>query len=213
MLDDQAEISVCQPHLLTDVVTLPISEWINLSGINKGEPTRITQKGNLAGLCDVYASSEVNGNVLCFADMEDMYELSYNQCVSMVLHAGIGDITFDRVDKHYVCDFEHIVRQKRRAFATVSDKKNQYTSAQVKRADKVHKLWIAFEMPGIREFKLMMAQMGGTDGLVPEDVDRAADIYGPSTAALGGKLRRHRVPTLTVDRTLKSVTRQTLYAM
>jgi hypothetical protein len=59
----------------------------------------VDQVGDLPGFFQVYASAQTKANVLSFADVEDLYEISYVQKEAFVVHMPTGDLVFSRRDK------------------------------------------------------------------------------------------------------------------
>jgi hypothetical protein len=64
----------------------------------------VDRVGDLEGFFEVYASDEAKANVLSFAAVEDMYEVTYNRGEGFTVHMPEKDIVFKRRDNLYVVD-------------------------------------------------------------------------------------------------------------
>ena len=212
LLDNQSDVSVCDPRLVDNIANT--DRWVYLNGISAStDEIVIKQSGNLAGIIDVYASDAVSANVLCMADLEDKYDITYLKGVSYTVHTPEGDLLFKREGKHYVCNMLNFLKRKEsHAYVTtISERKSQYSNRQVTMADKANDLWLACDSPGYREFLLLVRNLKDTD-ISTADIDRAADIYGLHPAALAGKTTAWKPKPLIVDRSLKlQVTHQSMY--
>jgi hypothetical protein len=74
LLDNQADISIMHPSMLSDV--REIDSKIRVKGVG-GFQMMVKEKGRLKDFFEVYASSETKANVLSFAEVEDKYPISY----------------------------------------------------------------------------------------------------------------------------------------
>ena len=74
LLDNQANISIVHPTLLRNVSKLKKP----ITAMGAGGPTLILKyEGELPGCFKCYASADSRRNILCFADMEDQFDISY----------------------------------------------------------------------------------------------------------------------------------------
>jgi hypothetical protein len=73
LLDTQANISLFHPSALQGVQESETT--IRVNGIG-GYQMTVSKKVRLPGFFDVYCHEGIKVNVLCFVDVEDMYELS-----------------------------------------------------------------------------------------------------------------------------------------
>jgi hypothetical protein len=108
LLDNQADVSIVHPVLLENVQ--PAERAIKVKGVG-GIQMMANQVGVLPGFFQVYVSvetiyvsAETKVNVLSFADIEDLYEISYVQKEAFVVHMPSGDLVFSRRDKLYVAE-------------------------------------------------------------------------------------------------------------
>jgi hypothetical protein len=76
LLDNQADISVIHPSLLTGVK--PSEKKIKISGVG-GVQLIVDQVGFLKGFFKVYASADTKANVLSMAAVEEVYPITYKQ--------------------------------------------------------------------------------------------------------------------------------------
>jgi hypothetical protein len=76
LLDTQANISLFHPSALEDVK--PSERSIRINGIG-GYQMTVRHKGYLPNFFEVFCSEEVKTNVLCFAEVEDRFEVEYRE--------------------------------------------------------------------------------------------------------------------------------------
>jgi hypothetical protein len=74
LLDNQANISIIHPMLLKNVQLL--ERQIKVKGMG-GLQLIVDEGGIVVGLFPVYASENTIANVLSFADIEDLYDITY----------------------------------------------------------------------------------------------------------------------------------------
>jgi hypothetical protein len=104
-LDNQADISIIRPDLLR--MLEPAEKPIRVNGVG-GVQLVVNETGNLQDFFRVYVNVQTKANVLCFADVEDLYKITYNQGTSFTIHLPKRDIVFRRRNKLYMADFvEH----------------------------------------------------------------------------------------------------------
>jgi hypothetical protein len=65
----------------------------------------VKQTGYLNEFFRVYASEDTKANVLSFADVEDLYDVTYVRGENFVVHLPSRDLEFVRHGKLYVADF------------------------------------------------------------------------------------------------------------
>jgi hypothetical protein len=126
LLDNQADVSIVHPVLLENV--RPAEKVIKVKGVG-GIQMIVDQVGDLPGFFQVYASAQTKANVLSFADVEDLYEISYVQKEAFVVHMPTGDLVFSRRDKLYVAELYEA--EERIVQATVRENEALYTKAEV----------------------------------------------------------------------------------
>jgi len=101
LLDNETNVSIIHPRLLTHIrrATAPT----RVTGISD-TPVELSLEGSLTGFFRVLSSHDSPANVLCMADVEDLYRVTYNQGVSFVVHMKGKDLVFRRRDKMYLGD-------------------------------------------------------------------------------------------------------------
>jgi hypothetical protein len=109
LLDAQSDISVISSHLVTNIRAT--NDWVYINGISSGADEVVCKKvGDFLGVCEVYVHDKLSANVLCQADLEDMYQITYDQGVSYTVHTNVGDLVFARIGKHYACNVSDFVK-------------------------------------------------------------------------------------------------------
>jgi len=83
LLDNQVNISILHPMLLSNVKKA--KQKIRVKGVG-GTQLIVYMLGHLDGFFEVYASEHTKANVLSFADVEDLYEITYTCGDSFVVH-------------------------------------------------------------------------------------------------------------------------------
>jgi hypothetical protein len=66
---------------------------VKVSGVG-GVQLSMKKTGYLDNFFHVYASDDTRANVLCFADVEDMYDITYVPKEGFTVHLPDRDITF-----------------------------------------------------------------------------------------------------------------------
>jgi hypothetical protein len=131
LLDNQADISVVHPRLLTNIRR----QRSYVSGL-AGTAT-LPYVGELKGFLKCKGSANVLASVLCMADIEDMYDVTYEQGVSYTVHLDDQDLIFHKRDKLYVADMREWGSQEYKHVALVStatENESKYTVREVQKA-------------------------------------------------------------------------------
>jgi hypothetical protein len=133
LLDNQADVSIVNPILLKNVEKA--QKKIKIKGVG-GVQLIVDQVGFMEGFFQVYASSDTKANVLSFADVEDLYEITYVQREAFVVHMLGKDLVFRRRDKLYVADWSDVGT----VTATIQENERLYSKNEVDRAKEAHQL-------------------------------------------------------------------------
>jgi hypothetical protein len=201
LLDNQADISVVHPRLLRDVRRQK-SYVSGLSGT-----TTLPYVGYLDGYFDCKGSHDVMASVLCMADVEELYDITYIQGESYTVHMHGGrDLVFHRRDKLYIADMSEWDQGETHVYVTtVSDNEAKYPAKEVKRAREAYELACNAGYVSERQ-ALGLVNDGNITGvgITANDVRRAFELYGKSAAAVRGRRTAHKSMTQKVDPDLKS---------
>jgi hypothetical protein len=106
LLDNQANISIMRPDLLSAFKEAKTEVKINGVG---GVQLSTRETGYLPDFFRVCTSSNTKANILSFAKVEDLYEITYQPQESFTVHLPDRDIVFHRRDKLYVTGFSETV--------------------------------------------------------------------------------------------------------
>ncbi len=168
-----------------------------------GYQMTVSKKRYLPGFFDVYCHDKVKVHVLCFADVEDIYEVVYQPNVSFVVHVDGKEIIFERRNKLYVAKANDFLAH---VMITVEEKKKEFSSEQVKKAEAAYRLLKNSGYPSPNELIALINDGNITNmpALRREDVLRAYDIYGPPPEYVRGKLTKSKVNRVSVDLLLKA---------
>jgi len=188
LLDNQADISIIHPCLLTDVK--PEKKKIRVSGVG-GIQLIVDKVGLLVGFFEVYSSAETKANVLSMAAVEEVYPITYKQHELLIVHAEDRDIEFKRRDRLYVAEWttEGV------ALATRQENELLYTKEEVRRAKLAYDFVRSSGYPSPEEVVhlLIDGNVRGIPKLMVADVKRAYEIYGQHPEYVKGQRRRKRV--------------------
>jgi hypothetical protein len=202
LLDTAADISVIHPMLLEDVQEA--ERKIRVKGVG-GTQLIVKDTGKLDGFFKVYASTETKANVLSFAAVEAIYDITYVCGEAFVVHMPDRDLVFKKGNNLYVAEWyaEGTVE------STVQENEVLYSKEQVCRAKEAHEFLKNSGYPSLGEavHLLMDGNVRGVPMLMREDLERAYKIYGEHPAYVRGKLTRKTVKHMPVDVALRSSTK------
>jgi hypothetical protein len=203
LLDNQADISIVHPMLLENV--RPAEREIKVKGVG-GVQMKVNKVGDLPNFFKVYASAETKANVLSFADVEDLYDITYVRQQAFVVHMQDRDLVFSRREKLYVADIydeEYVVQ------ATVRENEALYTKEEVKRAKEAYEFLRKSGYPSVGEAVHLLTDgnVRGIPLLMRADVERAYNIYGMHPEYVRGKLTKKTVGRVKADPMLGSVSK------
>jgi hypothetical protein len=83
LLNNQADISIMHPMLLQDVQKS--QQRIRVKGVG-GPQLIVDEEGVLDGFFPLYASDKTKANILSFADVEDLYDITYIRKRAFIVH-------------------------------------------------------------------------------------------------------------------------------
>jgi len=109
VLDNGADVSIMRPDLLRNI--MPVDRAIKINGVG-GHRFTVDETGFLDPFFTVYASPHTNANILSFAQVEDMYPITYEPQSGFTVHLPHVDVKFKRKDGMYVADwseYRHIL--------------------------------------------------------------------------------------------------------
>ena len=203
LLDNAANISVMHPMLLKSV--RPAGKRIKVKGVG-GVQMVVEHVGDLEGFFEVYASEDTKANVLSFAAVEDMYEVTYSRGEGFTVHMPERDILFKRRDNLYVVDWGDVGS----VHATVQENESLYSAEQVRRAKLAHEFVrnCGYPSPGEAVHIIRDGNVRGVPLLMQEDIERAYRIYGQHPEYVKGKLVKRTVGRMPIDVTLRSTERK-----
>ncbi len=91
LLDKAADFSVIHPMLLTDIQEA--ERKIRVKGVG-GVQLIVGETGKLDGFIRVYMSTKTKANVLSFAAVEDLYDITCLRREAFVIHMPGKDLVF-----------------------------------------------------------------------------------------------------------------------
>jgi hypothetical protein len=200
LLDNQANISIMHPMLLTNVRAAP--KKIRVKGV--GGPQLIVDKvGDLQGFFEVYACEYTKANILSFADVEDLYSITYDRGQAFNVHMGDGDVKFKWREKLYVADWIG----KSDTYATVHENALVYMKEELRRAREVYELVKNSGYPSPNEVLHLLTDgnIRGLPALTAADLERAFKVYRIHPEYVRGQLTKKKVSRAQVDLGLRSM--------
>jgi hypothetical protein len=202
LLDNQANISIVHPRLLKNV--RDSEHQIRFKGVG-GVQLIVDKVGDLDGFFQVYASENITVNILCFADVEDKYAITYEKGRAFTVHLADGKtVEFGRWNKLYVADWNTTGLM---VYATVRENEQVYTHEEVRRAKLAYELVCSSGYPSASEVAHLIHD-GNVRGipatLSQADVERAYHIYGVHPEYVRGQMTNQKVSRVQVDLGLRS---------
>jgi hypothetical protein len=173
LLDNQANISIVHPMLLTNVRTVP--KKIRVKGI-RGPQLIVDKVGDLQGFFKIYASEYTKTNILSFANVEDLYPITYKRGQAFIVYIGDKDVKFKQREKLYVADWVG----KSHTYATVHENALVYTKEELRRAKEVYKPVRNSGYPSPNEALHLLTDgnIRGLPALTAADLERAFKVCG-----------------------------------
>jgi hypothetical protein len=150
-------------------------------------------------------------NVLCFAEVEDLFEIEYKEREGFTVRLENGkEIFFKRSNKMFVAEVADVVS----VLTTKAEKKLQYSISEVKRAEAAHELLKNAGYPSAGELIHLLGDGNILDmpALTSADIVRSYDIFGQPAEYIRGKLTKKKVSRVKFDEALQSEESQTLWA-
>ena len=181
LLDNQENISIMQPDILS---AFGMTEnVIRVNGVG-GVQLYTDETGYIENFFRVYSSAETKANVLSFADVEDLYTITYQPQESFTVHLLDRDIVILHMNKLYTADFGLPVVAVTRAYA----------KAEEARAKEAYELIHNCGYPLYTEAVHLIQDGNFTHMpmLTSEDIKRAYDLFGEPVAYVRGKMTKKK---------------------
>ena len=212
LLDNQSAV-----HIFHNLRLLKRLSWsrspLHLSGIVEGQVLKTNRIGSFLDIAvsNVWYSTKSAANILSlhqlhadgfptiYDEIEDSFTLS-------TPNDGVLVFDWDKDIEHYVCDFDRHVREQSeetvgRTYATVAENAKKYPERQIKAAKSARDLLQRAGFPSAGKLKELIASGNVINEATSiQDVDRSTDIFGPSVAALKGKMRKSQPTTIPLER-------------
>ena len=188
ILDTGANGSIfSNPALLEDIRKAERVTFDGISGVLSTDTI-----GELRGICQVHLHTDAIANILSFSQLRQLgHSITYNEGThpeddSFTIECGGSQLRFThRANGLYV----HDTRTEQHCLVTtVTDNESKYSKREVNQAREARQLQRRMANPP--DAKLIKALTSGTlqnTTVMPSDVARATDIYGPSIEALKGR--------------------------
>jgi hypothetical protein len=165
-----------------------------------GEKTNLTKISMLEGFFECLSSSNTRVSVLSQADIEDLYEVTYDPGQSYTVHMPNKGVEFVRRNKLYVADFSDWINDEYEecnallSLMTLEEREHMYTRKEVRRALRAE-LFIRNAGHPSQNEAVSMVRDGNINNipLSVNDVNTYYDIYGPMVEAVRGKSTKRRV--------------------
>ena len=205
LLDNQANTSVVRTRLLRQLT----NNMSYISGLS-GDQAPLHYEGYLDGFFWCKGSDDVIASVLCQADVEDLYRITYVQGVSYTVHMPDRDLVFRKRGKLYIGDMRewdqsHSEEGDVAMVTTAQDNEAGFTRAEVKRARQARELVKNAGYSSENE-ALSLVSDGNFTGvpITARDVKMAFQIYGKSVYGTRGRRTAQKVKTQSADEDVKT---------
>jgi hypothetical protein len=147
----------------------------------------------------------MQANVLNFAAVEDLYEISYVRGEAFVVHMDGMDLVFRRRDPLYVAEWTRDGEM----YAMVQENELLYTKEQVRRAKEAYEICnCGYPSPVEAQCLLKDGNVKGIPLLVSGDIKQAYRIYGQHPEYVKSKLVKKTMGQVPLDMALQSVEKE-----
>jgi hypothetical protein len=153
----------------------------------------------------------VKVNVLCFAEVKDLFEIEYREWEGFTVRLPNGkEIIFARRNNMFVAEVENVAS----VLSMIAEKKIQYSTAEVRKAEMAHELLKNAGYPSAAELINLVGDgnMINMPALMRSDIVRAYEIFGQPPEYIRGKLTKKKVGRVNFDVMLRSQEPQMLWA-
>ena len=183
LADNQATVSIFKEKELLKNIR-KIKEKVTINGI--GGKIIVNEIGDYDFFGEVYYSPNASANVLCFHDLQEKFEVIYDDITFTVKLPNDKEIQFTSQEKLYYNPLLQINESCN--VQTVESNQMLYSKREVKRADDALELKRKLGYPSTAD----MIKMISTGAILNcpvtvADIKRAINIYGPDLASLKGK--------------------------
>ena len=186
ILDNASEVDILSPRFLTGIR----HGLGRVRGLH-GEAKTTKKVGHLKGFYDCIVSSDAAANVLSQSNIEQLYDITYEQGKRYIVHMHDRDLSFWKKGKLYVANFSHWVDRKMGAMvlSTVFEKEQELTTKELKLARLAREFIRNAGYPSIGE-AVAMVRDGNVQNLPfsVQDIKNCFEVYGPSPAFAKGKM-------------------------
>jgi hypothetical protein len=202
IIDNASDVCAVRKELLSNVRRAQTRTAISTLA---GTEMELELDGDLEGFFRVKSSSKLRVSILSFAQVEDVFSITYNQRESMVVHLPERDVIFHRQGRLYVADMSDWLDRPSTSLVTTSaEKESGYSRKEVERAREARQL---IENAGhiSQRDALNMVRGSNIQGIsvTADDVMRCFDIYGQSAPYVQGRTTVRKPVRLAVDKNLK----------
>jgi len=191
-LDSGSQVNIIHPMLLRKIRTEP-RQFKSMNGIGG-----TTEVGILDGFFDCQACEDCPANILCQADVEDIYPMTFEPGECIIVHMDDRDVEFVRRNKMYVADFSDWI-QPSAVNMTVTERESLYNKSAIKKAKAADEFVRNAGYPTANEAAHLVRD-GNIVGIPHSADDIAAyfDIYGAPVASMRGKTTNQKARALKV---------------
>ena len=143
----------------------------------------MTGTRHLDHISRVHSNEKVMTNMLNFAEVEDMFKITYLLGEGFIVHLHDKDILFACIGKLYVTKWDDAMNEAS-SYVTIQEMESMYMKADVKRAKQAYQLPSASGYPSISELIYLMedGNISRIPGITCVDIKRAYELYGEHVA-------------------------------
>ena len=182
-LDSCSQVNVLNSRFLKNI-RQGTGSFIGI--MDQGRSTSLV--GDLEGFFECQVCDDCAASVLCEADVEDMYPITYVQGVSKTVHTPNGDIVFYRRVKMYLADFRPWITDQAMTLMTTKDREALFNKSTVERAKLAGEFVRSAGFPS-ESAAIDLVRAGNVTNIPFEvkDVRNYFEIYGQPVESLRGK--------------------------
>jgi hypothetical protein len=182
-LDSCSQVNVLNSRFLKNI-RQGTGSFIGI--MDQGRSTSLV--GDLEGFFECQVCDDCAASVLCEADVEDMYPITYVQGVSKTVHTPNGDIVFYRRIKMYLADFRPWITDRAMSLVTTRDREALFNKSTVERAKLAGEFVRSAGFPS-ESAAIDLVRAGNVTNIPFEvkDVRNFFEIYGQPVESLRGK--------------------------
>ena len=206
LLDNQSNISIIHRDMCSNIREL--NNTVNVGGAG-GNMLNLYETGDFHGFGSVYIPEHWRVNILCFAEVSDIYDISYDKDIGFTVHMPHQDIIFYRKNNFYVANMADWCRatymlNNVATDSTEAERIGKFSKNQLNLAIEARNLIANAGYPSASE-AIKMVNSGNllNCNITSADIERAIYIWGLYPEYMRGKMTKSKASHIDVDLTIQ----------